>query len=59
MAAWLRHASRTRCFCDYIKGTSSGKRVRNTLVTYRTLVDNVSKETLIHDGHEGSHDFLM
>ncbi len=59
MAAWLRHASRTGFPCDYIKGQSSGKRVRNTLVTYRTLVDNVSKETLIHDGHKWPHGMLM
>ncbi len=39
------------------KGAGSGKRVRNTLITYLEVVKNFGKLKLIHDGQGLSQDF--
>ena len=37
------------CTCDYIKTYKSGRRERNTLVTFPTIVNNSAKAVLIRD----------
>ena len=49
LATCLRHASR-----GVRSNTDTGKRVRNTLVTYPKVMNKPAKAGLIHDGSEGT-----